>query len=352
MPLPVRSLPVLQNWDCHGCTDCCREFRVQVTDEEKSRIDNQNWDADPAMQGVKRFARDGGWFSSQYRLNHQADGSCVFLDPKGGCRIHAKFGSEAKPLACRIYPFVLAPSGDHWRVGLRFACPSVTNDLGRPAAAHERELREYAAALEKRERFAERSLSVPMLKRAQTVPWPDLLIFIKAFHGFVLDERRPLEWRLRHMLATIDVCRQSRFDLISGDRLKEFLSVIGDGVAPDVPARPEAVAPPSWVGRVLFRQTMAINARRDSGPHQGISRRGRLALLWAALKFAHGVGTVPRPPCAGSANDVREDRATRGPAISRRLEDADALLSSENRLGDNFSARPISTGNSGTDWSR
>ena len=22
--LPVRGLPVLQNWECHSCSDCCR----------------------------------------------------------------------------------------------------------------------------------------------------------------------------------------------------------------------------------------------------------------------------------------------------------------------------------------
>ena len=35
MPLPVRSLPVIQNWDCHGCSNCCREYEVSVTEEER-----------------------------------------------------------------------------------------------------------------------------------------------------------------------------------------------------------------------------------------------------------------------------------------------------------------------------
>ena len=144
MSLPVRSLPVLQNWDCHGCTDCCREYRVHVNADEKARIESQEWNNDPALKGVKILVWDGGWFTGQYRLNQRADGSCVFLDPKGGCRIHAKFSSEAKPLACRIYPFMLVPAGDHWRVGLRYACPSVTNDLGRPISAHLGEVREFA----------------------------------------------------------------------------------------------------------------------------------------------------------------------------------------------------------------
>jgi lysine-N-methylase len=293
MPLPVRALPVLQNWDCHGCTDCCRAYRVGVTDDERKRIEAQSWDSDPAMHGTKFFVRDG-WFSGKYRLNHRTDGACVFLDEKGGCRIHNKFGSEAKPLACRIYPIVLVPAGNHWRVGLRYACPSAVNDQGRPLSAHQAMIREFAAALEEREHLAGRIQAVPMLQRAQTVSWSDLVLFINAFRGFVEDERRPLEWRLRKMLAVIELCRQSRFDKITGDRLKEFLEVIGEGVNPDVPAHVEAVAPPGWIGRILFRQAVAIYARKDSGPHRGISKHGRLALLWAAWKFATGKGRVPR----------------------------------------------------------
>lgn len=294
MPLPVRSLPVLQNWDCHSCTECCREYRVGVTDEERARIAAQGWENDPAMKGVKLFARDGGWFSANYRLNHNAEDACVFLDEKGGCRIHAKFGPEGKPLACRVYPFVLVPAGDQWRVGLRYACPSAANDQGRPINAHAPAIREYAAALERQEGIAGRVLPVPMLRRAQTVPWSDIGLFIRVFRGIVLDERRSLEWRLRKCAAVIDLCRQSQFDKITGDRLKEFLDVIGEGVNPDVPPRPEAVAPPGWVGRMLFRQVLAIYARKDRGHHRGISKHGRLALLWAAWRFALGSGRVPR----------------------------------------------------------
>lgn len=294
MPLPVRSLAVLQNWDCHACTDCCRQYRVQVTDEELARIDAQNWDADPALHGVKRFVWEGGWFSGRYRLNQTEAGSCVFLDDAGRCRIHAKFGAEAKPLACRVYPFVLVQTGDHWRIGMRFACPSAANNLGRPMAAHDRDLGQFVAALEEQRGLAGRAASAPMLRRGQTVPWPDIDLFIRAFLGFIQDERRPLEWRLRKCLAVVDLCRQSRFDLVSGERLKEFLAVIGGGVNSDVPVRPEAVAPPSRFGRILFRQMMYLYARKDKGPQRGVAQRGRMSLAWSAYKFIWGSGPVPQ----------------------------------------------------------
>ena len=47
MGMPVRALPVAQNWDCHGCTHCCRSYHVPVTAEERKRIEAQGWEADP-----------------------------------------------------------------------------------------------------------------------------------------------------------------------------------------------------------------------------------------------------------------------------------------------------------------
>ena len=35
MALPLRHLPVLQNWDCHVCGTCCKEYLVTLTDEER-----------------------------------------------------------------------------------------------------------------------------------------------------------------------------------------------------------------------------------------------------------------------------------------------------------------------------
>src|ERR671923_280380 len=83
MPLPVRPLPVLQNWDCPGCTACCRQYHVSVTPEERARIEGQGWDEDPDLAGVPLFVRTGGWFSTGYRLNHRPDGACVFVG-RGG----------------------------------------------------------------------------------------------------------------------------------------------------------------------------------------------------------------------------------------------------------------------------
>jgi lysine-N-methylase len=62
----------------------------------------------------------------------------------------------------------------------------------------------------------------------------------------------------------------------------------------EVPARPEDLPPPSWIGRILFRQVLSLYARKDTGQHPGLAKRGRLALLGAAWRFARGTGPVPK----------------------------------------------------------
>lgn len=294
MVWPVRSLPVLQNWDCQGCTDCCREYRVHVTEEERQRIDAQGWQNDAGLASVPLFVREGPAWRAEYRLNQRADGRCVFLSEQGRCRIHEMFGSDAKPLACRLYPFVLVPAGDHWRVSLRYACPAAAANHGRPLQDHKQELTTYGAALQQQLGGDDSPNLPPPLHGRQQVAWPDLLLFVKALQALLQDRSNRMERRWRKCLALANLCRHAHFDQIQGARLAEFLNLVGASLDADVPADPASVAPPTWVGRVLFRQVVALYARQDRGPHRGLAAKGRLALLGAAWRFARGTGPVPQ----------------------------------------------------------
>src|SRR3974377_291300 len=99
MSFPIRNLPLVQNWDCHVCGTCCQEYVVTVTEEERKRIEAQGWADAPEMNGLPIFRKSGFLWGRKHRLNHRADGSCVFLTEQGRCRIHEKFGYETKPLA-------------------------------------------------------------------------------------------------------------------------------------------------------------------------------------------------------------------------------------------------------------
>ncbi len=297
MPMPVKSLPVVQNWDCSGCALCCRSYRVGVTDAERERIENQGWAARPGFEGVPLFVREKG---GDHRLNHRADGACVFLGADNRCRIHGEFGSAAKPFACRVYPFMLVPAGDHWRIGLRFACPTAAADTGRPLAEHTGEVREYAGLLEAGEGKRAVDGPPPPLQKGQVVPWGDVVRVANAASLTLADTADTLERRWRRVLALVAVGRASSFDgggdpakAVTGPRLVEFLYLLRTALADDTPATSD-VPPPTWVGRSVFRPVLALYCRKDHGPDRGPAQTSAAGRVAAATRFALGKGTVPR----------------------------------------------------------
>lgn len=292
MPLPVQSLPVVQQWSCHGCSDCCRTYHVRVTDSERERVAKMDWSDVPELADVDVVVYDKK--VKGYRLNHRDDGACVLLDGQNRCRIHAKYGEPAKPMACRIYPFVMVPAGDHWRVGMRFACPSVTRSEGKPVAERKGELREYAGLLEADAGPKGKDLPPPALQTGQEVAWPDLLRFTEAVVALLSLPDRPIERKLRTVLAFDDVNRKARFDKLDGKRLTELFEILTVAVADETPADPYAVRKPGWVGRMIFRQVVALFSRKDTGLNKGtVAGKGRIALAKAAWRYARGTGTVP-----------------------------------------------------------
>jgi lysine-N-methylase len=293
MSLPIRHLPVVQNWDCRACGGCCHEYQVGVTDQERERILSQGWERDPVLAGKPLFVRGGHGWRKRYHLNQRPDGACIFLSSEGRCRIHERFGPEGKPLACRLYPFVLIPAGDHWQVGLRFACPSAIASKGRALREHQPELKRYAELLEQQSPAPLRQLPPPTLQSGQSVPWSELHRFVQAILAILSQRDHRTEWRVRAAAALVRLCRQARFDGVQGSRLDDFLDVVTSGLVSETPIQPEALLPPTRMGRLLFRQALALYVRKDRGPDHSVVT-GRLGLLSAALRFAVGRGRVPR----------------------------------------------------------
>lgn len=299
MPPVIRPLPVLQNWDCHQSGSCCKEYRVPVTEEERKRIEAQGWDQQADLGGLPLFTRAGPFWNRIYRLNHRSDGSCVFLSEQGRCRIHERFGFAAKPLPCRLFPFVLIPVADHWRFSVRFACPSATRSLGRPVPEYENDLKEFAAILAEREKLDPRPdgtmVRPPRLQPGQSVEWPDLLRIVQTLLDVLRDRREPFELRLRKCLTLAGQMRACKLEAVRDQRLGELLSLLRTSATYETPTNPQTLPPPGGVGRVLFRQAAALFLRKDHGPNKGEpQRQGRMALLRAAWTFARGKGHVPR----------------------------------------------------------
>ncbi len=286
------ELPVMQNWSCHNCGGCCRQHEIEITDEEHRRILSQQWtaaDGIPAGQPV--VERISGWFGKpRHRLAHQADGACVFLDDQGLCRIHAKFGEAAKPLPCRIYPYTFHPAGKRAAVSLRFSCPSVVANLGRPVTQQVQELQQIAQLVVPAGALQS---PPPNVSRRQHVQWPDFRRFVDALDGSLSDGSVPLPVRLARVLMWNSLVAEAKFEKLSGSRLGEFLTLIQEAAASEIPGLPETIEEPTKFGQSAFRSLAAVYSRKDTAASAQSGWRGRWKLLKAIFGFLRGAGNVP-----------------------------------------------------------
>jgi lysine-N-methylase len=295
MASPPLQLPIVQNWSCHNCGGCCRQHLIEITEAERQRILEQGW---TAADGIPADQAPVVWFAGppwkkRYRLAHRADGACVFLNDQGLCRIHAKFGEQAKPLPCQLYPYVFHPGGPKVAVSLRFSCPSAVANRGTPVGKQLDALKALASQVVPP--HAER-IRPPQISPRSRVDWSDFLRFVGAIDEIIAQPATPLTSRLLQALSLARTIGEAKFDAIQGSRLTEFLQLIS-GAARSQPTDSKDFELPSRAGRLQFRMLAAHYARRDTFEEAARGWRGRLRLLKAALTFARGSGkAVPLQP--------------------------------------------------------
>lgn len=280
-------LPVLQNWSCHNCGGCCREHQIGITDEEKKRIESQHWtDADGIPLDRPLIIPLG----DAWRLNHRDDGACVFLNEQGLCRIHAKFGEPAKPLACQVYPYAIHPAGSSVTTSLRFSCPSVVQNLGQPVAQQ----RTFVEQLAKQIVPAKYSAPpAPDLFPGQKLEWSNVTR-IQAFLERGLSDRRVgIATRLMRILSWMELLERAQADALQDSRLGELLTLLHDASVRAQPDDELPVVRPSGLGRVMFRQMIAQLLRHDTEVTARKGILGRIGLLTGGIRFTLGIGRVP-----------------------------------------------------------
>lgn len=299
------QLPTIQNWSCQSCSGCCKQHGIFITPEEKQRIEDQNWteaDGIPADQPV--FVKMGGGLrKTWWRLAHQPDGACVFLDKKGLCRIHGKFGEPAKPLACRIYPYAFHPAGKKVTVSLRFSCPTVVANGGRSILEQSKDVRSIARQVVPDNVTKAKP---PEITPGQRLEWTDFHRFVDALDETFDQDDMPFLSRLLQAGMWIGLVEQSKFDSVLGDRLKEFLDIIVDAAQVEIPDSPEQIPEPSRVGRMQFRLLAGQYARKDTYASADGTLAGRMRLLRTALRLTKGQGSLP--PIQDCFREVPFDR--------------------------------------------
>lgn len=286
------ELPTIQNWSCHNCGGCCRQHAIYITQAEEQRIIGQKWtDLPDWPAGQSLFVADGP--RGQKRLATRSDGGCVFLDDQGLCRIHAKFGEPAKPLACQIYPYAFHPSGDGLTVSLRFSCPSVVKNLGQPVIDQQKHLVQLARQVLPNDY---KPLPSPELVRGQSVSWGDFLDCVDALDAMLEVPNTPLTLRLRRILEWATLLEQAPIPHLSGEKLTAMIELLYAecehrivGAEPTV-----AESTPTAVGQKLFRLAAGQYARHDTLATRPTLKM-RWDFFWSGIRYARGKGLTPTP---------------------------------------------------------
>jgi len=278
------SLPAYQCFACRGCAACCKGiFTIALSAEEAARIRAQGWEREPGLKGVKLMVPYG----DTVRLNHRPGGDCVFLDGDNRCRIHAKFGAEAKPLACRAYPFKHIPTGDGVRIDLRYDCPAVAANDGQPLTEYRAELEALATEVIHGDPA---EMAPPRFTEAIYLPWGHAARVTDLFLRLLAAEEFDLTTRVVGCVDAIELLGSLRIDQLDAPALEVLLNTIYQKATATMRVNPlERNAPPALV-LTAFRQHLCLYGREDRwGAKSSFFQR-----LWLYLRMVDGGGFVPR----------------------------------------------------------
>ena len=137
----ILHIPVGINFDCTGCGNCCLQWPVPSTDEDRRRIIDLSREFEaPATSGGQLFRRiDMDVLRNknnrfQYTMEKRADGRCVFLTQENRCALHERFGAESKPSMCQLFPYTFTEAPDGFYASVSFASTGALFNQGTPLA--------------------------------------------------------------------------------------------------------------------------------------------------------------------------------------------------------------------------
>ncbi|MBN2292824.1 MAG: YkgJ family cysteine cluster protein, partial [Pirellulales bacterium] len=288
MSLPIRTLPIVEHWDCRGCATCCRGTIFALSEADLALLREQAWEKHPDFKGVK-ILQPHGLFKKTYSLAKRKDGTCVFLDDKGLCRIHGEFGFDAKPLVCRMAPLQLVPLDDRALLTVRRYCPTGAADEGQPLEEH---LATYRKMAEEKVPPLAPAMRPPITRRCRR-SWHDTHRVLDALERLMLDDRFPLVRRLVHGLEFCDYLDQCKLHRLDGSQFAELVPVLEEAAVEGAAELFASRTPPRRTMAGIFRQICLEYLRLHPGFVIEASWTERWRLVRAALAFSRGKGAVP-----------------------------------------------------------
>jgi len=288
MTLPIKTLPIVERWECTGCGKCCRGNIVPLDDDDLKTFRKQQWDKHPDFRG-KRTLVKRSLFGSSYRLAQHKDGTCVFLNEDGLCQIHKEFGFENKPLVCQMYPLQIVPAGDTAYLTLRRSCPTAAAEQGRTMDEHQKEARRF---VNQRPKLAER-VAPPQITRGHRRSWKETLIVTAAIERLMTNQSFPLIRRLVHGLRFCSLLEQCRLQRLEAKQLNELVTVLAESASEQSSDLFRECQQPNRAARLIFRQIVLNYLRLHPLCITEESWQERWRMAWVALRFASARDSVP-----------------------------------------------------------
>lgn len=268
-----------QRFTCASCTQCCRDWHVQLTQEDAKRIGELPWPASDPLHGAAVIEQVKG----DAVIKLQPDGACSFLNADNGrCRIHEQFGYESKPVGCRLFPYQISPTfaGEATVTG-RFDCPTIRKNQGAPFDAAVGDLQKLA-----REMRLDRGIdddAMLSLSREQVELIAEFLAALLS--SFERDAERAL-----FLVLFADWLETQTAQAVTREMLGEQFPQLREATSRVL----EAVAPQRLgrAHRAAFRALLTAYLRRDEDVMLG--RAGRLGRLLAVTAVTLGGGRLDR----------------------------------------------------------
>ncbi len=321
-----------QRFTCQQCGMCCRGAWVVVTPVEVERY---------RKVGAERWYTDSGASAEgaaidpfepiahgHYRIRKRADGACGFLSGDNRCRIHEELGGEAKPLACRVFPFRFHPVEGRPLVTTSASCPTIVKNEGALLAAQAQEI----AALRSEWARAFPETGGPLLFTRGRPLEAETLAAIKAALRAMLESPAAggpadLARGVARMARWLEDLSRHRVARLKPAAFAEYIALTGRHAAENAAAPPPAAA--SAVTRLLSRgflfTVLAVRAQAASSP-PGIGRH-----LRRMRHLAHLHGLAPATETVDRAALRRLSLDLSDPDVHRIVQHA--LRSSVDGLG-------------------
>jgi len=315
------TLPVIiprvagQRWACHSCGDCCRSLVVHLTPMDRRAIDEQGWSGELSVEPYVRLGR--GW-----ALNKRDDGACVFLDAENRCRIHARYGADAKPLACRVYPFSLRRADNSWQASLRYDCPSALLSKGDTLNSQRAAIGSVAAHLG----YVHRRADLPVIwQRGVPASTDELEALDRGMLRWFRQDDISMQVRLRGAARITTTLFSAKLKRVRGARLIELIDLLFGALQAEaiVPVEPATARQRAFVRQIAFAHSEHLSLReiRQGAVHRLVRR---LDQLRRARKFRVGAGLVPAIP--GIPGSIAFDDVERVKASSVSRTEIDELI--------------------------